>query len=75
MTIANWVQAQKADPTINQVVTWMESEKLDTVKVGDEMSQELKQYLRQQGEAVFVKKGFCIGMVIELDETEMNCNW
>ena len=42
MTIANWVQAQKANPTINQVVTWMESEKLDTVKVGDEMSQELK---------------------------------
>ena len=49
MTIANWVQAQKVDPTINQVVTWMEIKKLDTVEVGDEMSQELKQYLRQQG--------------------------
>ena len=41
MTVANWVQAQKVDPTINQVGTWMEGKKLDTVKVGDEMSQEL----------------------------------
>ena len=49
MTVANWVQAQKVDPTINQVVTWMENKKLDTVKVGDEMTQELKQYLRQWG--------------------------
>ena len=47
MTVADWVEAQKADPAINQVVTWMEGMKLDTVKVGDEMSQELKQYLRQ----------------------------
>ena len=31
MTITDWVQAQKADSTINQVVTWMESKKLDTV--------------------------------------------
>ena len=49
MTIATRVQDQKVDPTINQVVTWMENKKLDTVKVGDEMSQELKQYLRQWG--------------------------
>ena len=47
MTIANLVQAQKEDPTINQVVTWMESEKFDTVKVVGVMPQELKQYLRQ----------------------------
>ena len=49
MTVADWVQGQKEDPTINQVVTWVESKKLDTVKMGDEMSQELKQYLRQRG--------------------------
>ena len=49
MTVADWDQAQKADPAINQVVTWMESKKFDTVKVDEEMSQELKQYLRQQG--------------------------
>ena len=24
MTIADWVHAQKADPTINQVIIWME---------------------------------------------------
>ena len=40
-------QAQKVDPTINQVVAWMESKKLDTVKTSDEMSQEMRQYLRQ----------------------------
>ena len=49
MTIADWVQEQKADPTINQVVTWMERKKLDTVNMGDDVSQELKQYLRQRG--------------------------
>ena len=47
MTAADWVQAQKADPTINQVVAWMESKKLDTAKMSDAMSQELRQYLRQ----------------------------
>ena len=49
MTVADWVQAQKADPTINQVITWMENKKLETVKMGEEMSHELKQYLRQRG--------------------------
>ena len=49
MTVADWVQVQKVDPTINQVVTWMESKKLDTVKLGEEKSQELKQYLMQRG--------------------------
>ena len=48
ITVMDWVQAQKVDPTINQVVTWIEDKKLDTVKVGEEMSQELKQYLRQK---------------------------
>ena len=49
MIVADVVQAQKVDPTVNQVVTWVESKKLDTVKVGDEMSHELKQHLRQRG--------------------------
>ena len=47
MTIAGWDQAQKVDPTINQVVTWIKSEKFDTVKVGYEISQEQKQYQGQ----------------------------
>ena len=47
MTVADWVQTQKADPTTNQVVTWLESKKMDAVKMGEEMSQELKQYLRK----------------------------
>ena len=46
MTLVNWVHPQDADPTINQEVAWMKSEKLDTVKMSDEMSQELRQYLR-----------------------------
>ena len=49
MTLADWVQAQKADPPVNQLVTWMESRKWGTVKLCDEMSQELKHYLRQRG--------------------------
>ena len=50
MTVTDWVQAQKADPTINQVLTWLEDNKLETVKVDKEMSKELKQYLRQKGQ-------------------------
>ena len=49
MTIADWVQVQKVDPTINQVITWIENTKLETVKVSEEMLHELKQYLRQRG--------------------------
>ena len=56
MTVAYWVKAQKEDPNINQVATWMESKQLDTVNVGDEMCQELKQYLRQWGETVFARR-------------------
>ena len=33
-TVADWVQAQKVDPTINQVVTWRENKRLETEKVG-----------------------------------------
>ena len=47
-TVTDWVQAQKADPAINQIITLLEDKKLDTVKVGKEMSQDLKQYLRQK---------------------------
>ena len=36
MTVAESVQAQKADPTINQLVTLMENKKLETMKVGEE---------------------------------------
>ena len=50
MTVMEWVQAQKVDPAINQVITWTENGKLDTVKVSDEMSQEVKLYLRQKGQ-------------------------
>ena len=46
MTVMDWVRAQKADTTINQVITLLEDKRLDTVKVGREISQELKQYLR-----------------------------
>ena len=46
MTVPDWVQAQKADPVINQVIIWLEDKRLDTAKVDEEMSQELKQYLR-----------------------------
>ena len=49
MTVADWVQAQKTDPTISQVIIWMENKRLETVKVGEEMSHELTQYLRQRG--------------------------
>ena len=49
MTVADRVQAQKADLTIQHVVTWMESKKLETVNMGEEMLHELKQNLRQGG--------------------------
>ena len=50
MTVMDWAQAQKVDPTINQVITLLEDKKLDTLKVGEEMSQEFKQYLRRKGQ-------------------------
>ena len=59
MTVSDWVQDQKVDPTINQVVTWMESKKLDTVN----------------GENCVCEKGFCISMVIELYRTTMSYSW
>ena len=50
MTAMEWVWAQKADPVISQVTTWIEDGKLSTMKVSEEMSQEVKQYLRQKGQ-------------------------
>ena len=38
----------ETDPAINQMITWLEDKRLDTVKVGKEMSQELKPYLWQK---------------------------
>ena len=40
MTVTDWVQAQKVDQAINQVITWLEDRRFDTVKVGEGMSQE-----------------------------------
>ena len=50
MTAMEWLWAQKADLAISQVTTWMEAKELSTVKVSDEMSQDVKQYLRQKGQ-------------------------
>ena len=50
MSVTDWVQTQKGDPAINQVVTWIENKKLDTVKVGKEMYPELKAYFMQKGQ-------------------------
>ena len=50
MTAMEWVQAQKADSVISQVTTWIENGKLSTMKISEEMSQEVKQYLRQKGQ-------------------------
>ena len=50
MTATEWVQAQKADPVIRQVTTWIEDWKLNAMKLSEEMSQEVKQYLRQKGQ-------------------------
>ena len=45
-----WVQAQKANPAISQVITWIKAEEVGTVKVSEEMSQEKKPYLRKKGQ-------------------------
>ena len=50
MTVADWVQAQKGGPGIKQIITWLEDKLLGTVKVGKEMSPELRQCLRQKGQ-------------------------
>ena len=44
------VWAQKADPVISQVTTSIEDGKLSSLKVSEEISQEVKQYLRQKGQ-------------------------
>ena len=38
MTTTEWVQVQKADQTISQVITWIEAKEMGTVKVSEEMS-------------------------------------
>ena len=50
MTVTNWVQTKKPDWAISQVTTWIEDGKLSSLKVSEEMSQEIKQYLRQKGQ-------------------------
>ena len=42
MSVADCIQAQKSDPIINHVITWIENKRLVTVKVGEEMLDELK---------------------------------
>ena len=74
MTVTAWVWPLKADPTINQVITWIENKRMETVKVGEEMLYELKQYLRKGGGCVSENE-FCIDRVFKLDGTVMNCNW
>ena len=39
---------QKANPVISQVTTWIEDGKFSTMNVREDMSQEVKQYLRQK---------------------------
>ena len=50
MTMMDWVQAQKMDPAIKQVITSLETKRLDTVIVDEEISQELKLHWRQKGQ-------------------------
>ena len=45
MTTMEWVLAQKANPAISQVITWIKTKKVDAVKISEEMSQEVKTYL------------------------------
>ena len=49
MTVAGCVQAQNADPTINQVVTVMKNKMLEIEKVAKEMPHGLKHFLKQRG--------------------------
>ena len=63
----DWVQAQKVDPAIGQVAAWIESKKVDTVKVVEEMPPELKQYLRQKRQLCLCEKESCIDVEVELD--------
>ena len=73
MTVMDCIQAQKVDPAINQVATWIESKKLDTVKVGEEMSPELMQYSRQRDSCACEKES-CIDMKVKLDRTTTKCS-
>ena len=50
MTATEWVWVQRVDPAIYQVTTWIEEGKLSTVKISEEISQEVKPYLRHKGQ-------------------------
>ena len=52
MTVMDLVQAQKADPANNQVITWLKDKKLDTIKVGKVMAQQFKAILEAEGTVV-----------------------
>ena len=56
MTMMEWVRAKKADPVISQETTWTEDGKFSTMKVSEEISKEVKQYLRQKGQ-LYLKEG------------------
>ena len=60
-----WVQAQKADPSISHVITRIEAKEVGTLEVSEEMSQEVKPYLRQKGQ-LCLKEGvfyLCRGQI------------
>ena len=57
ITVADRVQAQKADPTINQVITWMENKKLETVKNGWRNVAWAEAISEAKGEAMFAGRG------------------
>ena len=74
MAVADWVQAQKADPAINQVITWLEDRLLGTAKVGEGMSPELRQYLGRRDRYACKRKS-CINVEVTLGRTVMNYFW
>ena len=49
-TAMEWVQAQKTNPAISQVIIWINAKEVSTMKVSEEMSQEVKPYLQQKGQ-------------------------
>ena len=50
MTTMEWIQTQKADPAIGQEITRLKDEEVGTVKVSEDMSKEVKPYIRQKGQ-------------------------
>ena len=74
MTVADCVQAQKVDPAISLVITWLEDKLLGTAKVGKEMSPELRQYLRQK-EQLCLQEWLLFRCEVTLGRTVMNSSW